>query len=260
MSCERDNKTGQFKKTHGLTKTRIYNIWAGIKQRCCNPNKHEYKRYGGSGITICDEWKDDFMNFYDWAMAHGYKDTLTIHRVENDRGYCPENCVWTDRRTQTIERKVTKFVEVNGKSYVVPELAKMYGIDKNCLYARARKHGYTKKILDSPVVKKYQYKGSEYTLTELSKIIGLSIQTIKYRIQKGINLDDLEKPKYTVNRKATSVEQYDLEGNFIRKFNSLKEATEKTRIRASSISSCIHGKYKTAGNYIWKIEEKDVVR
>lgn len=78
--------------THGLRKHRLYSIWRGIKDRCFNPNHTSYARYGGKGITMCDEWSNDFLSFYNWSMANGYNDLLTIDREKNEEGYYPGNC------------------------------------------------------------------------------------------------------------------------------------------------------------------------
>ena len=88
-----------------LSQTRLYRIWAGMKQRCYNPNAKSYKTYGARGITICDEWLNSFDAFREWALTNGYKDpspkwgrnrsfALTIDRIDDDKGYCPSNCQW----------------------------------------------------------------------------------------------------------------------------------------------------------------------
>lgn len=77
--------------THRKTNSRLHNIWTGMKGRCHNPNNHKYSRYGGRGIKVCSEWQD-FAIFMDWAMKNGYKDNLTIDRIDVNGDYCPENC------------------------------------------------------------------------------------------------------------------------------------------------------------------------
>ena len=83
---------------------RLYRIWQGMKQRCYNSNRGKYPNYGGRGITVCPEWKNDYEAFYRWAKTHGYRDDLTIDRIDNDGPYCPENCRWITSKENTLHR------------------------------------------------------------------------------------------------------------------------------------------------------------
>lgn len=71
-----------------------------MKDRCNNPNCRVFNDYGGRGIKVCEEWLDDFSAFQKWALANGYKEGSTIDRKDNDKGYSPDNCRWTDRKVQ----------------------------------------------------------------------------------------------------------------------------------------------------------------
>ena len=97
----------EAKITHGKAGTPLYAVHQSMKNRCNNPNVKGFKWYGAKGVKVCDEWKD-FQAFYDWAMKHGYKEGLTIDRIDPCGDYCPENCEWVTRSENSRRRHLTR--------------------------------------------------------------------------------------------------------------------------------------------------------
>lgn len=125
-------------KTHGKSKTRIYKIWRHILDRCNNPNHVYYKNYGGRGITICDEWKDDFQAFHDWSMTNGYSDNLTIDRINPDGNYEPSNCRWTTVKEQNNNKRNNHMITLNGKTKNVTQWCEELGVNRGVAYRKLK--------------------------------------------------------------------------------------------------------------------------
>ena len=108
--CYNKRRASETHKTHGLRSTRLYSIWSKIKDRTLNSNCKDYNEYGGRGITICDDWKNDFKSFYDWSMSNGYEENkgLSIDRIDNDENYEPSNCRWVTRTIQCRNQRIQK--------------------------------------------------------------------------------------------------------------------------------------------------------
>lgn len=107
-------------RKHGCSDDRLYGIWHGIKQRCCDPNRKDYKNYGGRGIKICDEWKDDFGAFKEWALSSGYNYNApymrcTIDRIDNNGNYEPGNCHWVPIKDQMKTRRNNSVRDSRGR-------------------------------------------------------------------------------------------------------------------------------------------------
>lgn len=101
-------------KKHALTSHPLYWVYTAMKQRCFNPKNKSYKDYGGRGITVCDEWKNNFKAFYEWANKNGYKKGLAIDRIENDEGYSPDNCRWAEKAISHSNTRLLKATNTTG--------------------------------------------------------------------------------------------------------------------------------------------------
>ena len=132
----------------------MYEIWRDMRLRCYDERNISYNRYGGRGITICDEWKEDVKAFYDWAMANGYNDSLTIERIDNDGNYFPENCRWATVKEQANNRRSNVLVTHKGKTQTMKEWANEVGIPYKVVWARMQKLGWSvERALTDPVRK-----------------------------------------------------------------------------------------------------------
>lgn len=120
---------------HGLSRHQLYGVWSTMKARCANTKNKKYPRYGGRGITVCEEWQT-FEPFYEWAMANGYRNNLTIDRIDNDGDYCPENCRWVTLQKQANNTSKTIKIEFNGETKTLSEWAEIIGVDRVCLWKR----------------------------------------------------------------------------------------------------------------------------
>lgn len=128
---------------HNMTGTRIYSIWAGMKNRCYNKNEPAYKRYGGRGIRMCNEWKDVPDHFFEWAYKNGYTDNLTIERIDVDGDYCPENCTWIPRNKQQANRSYCRMYTYNGKTQNLTQWCYELGIPYKQVHNRINKLGWS---------------------------------------------------------------------------------------------------------------------
>lgn len=106
--CLHRKRTSEVHKTHGQSGSRIYKVWGSIKSRCSNPKNEEYHNYGGRGIRVCDDWNSNFESFYEWSLDNGYTECLTIDRIDNDKGYSPDNCRWTTTLEQGRNKRLSK--------------------------------------------------------------------------------------------------------------------------------------------------------
>ena len=131
-----NNKSARNEKKIAKKAERLYRIWVGMIRRCTKSTDKAYNNYGGRGIRICKEWLNSFDNFKNWAQKEGYKDNLTIDRIDVNGNYEPSNCRWADNIVQQNNRRNNHRVEYKGKSYTVAELSRKYNIPYDKLHAR----------------------------------------------------------------------------------------------------------------------------
>lgn len=131
---------------HGMSNTKLYYIWRQMRERCNSPTNKDYKNYGGRGITVYPFWNDDrlgYLVFLSWALQNGYQEGLTIDRIDNDKGYSPDNCRWIRNEDQARNRRCNVRVSVNGIEYPsIAEASRAYGISPKAVRNRI-KHGWS---------------------------------------------------------------------------------------------------------------------
>ena len=139
---------------HGLSGDRLYGIWRGMLYRCYNPASNSFVRYGGRGIEVCEDWRNDVFAFRDWALSNGYTDDLSIDRIDPNGNYCPDNCRWATAKEQANnqnpkytftskgKRKTPirhkKTLEINGVVKTLEEWYKEYNITQPAVAYRMR--------------------------------------------------------------------------------------------------------------------------
>ena len=137
----------EVKTTHGDSNSRLYGIWQCMRHRCQTPTHKQYPEYGGRGITVCPEW-DDYDTFKKWAMDAGYdvcakRGDCTIDRIDNDKGYSPDNCRWANGVTQSRNKRNNRVITFNGQTHTLTEWAERIGMDANTLHARITYLGWS---------------------------------------------------------------------------------------------------------------------
>lgn len=119
-----------------MAHTKLDNKYRNMIKRCYDQNHKYYKDYGGRGITICDEWLNDKKSFFKWAMNNGYQDDLTIDRIDNDKGYSPDNCRWVDQSTQNENTRKSIRLKYNDEWLTIREIMQIENIPYITAYMR----------------------------------------------------------------------------------------------------------------------------
>ncbi len=138
---------------------KLHPVWRNMKGRCYNPKHEKYPVYGGRGIKICDEWRNSFQAFYDWAMTHGYQDGLSIDRIDVNGNYEPSNCRFATRKEQGRNIRNNRHVTYKGETKTIPEWSEIAGLPYMVVYSRLVYHGWSvERALTTP----YKQRAEKY--------------------------------------------------------------------------------------------------
>lgn len=150
-SCGCDDKR---KTSDGKYKHPLYKIYVDMKNRCYYTKDISYSHYGMKGITVCNEWLNNFMSFYNWSVNNGWEKGLSLDRIDNNKGYSPENCRWTDIITQNNNKTNNRFLTINGETLTVAQWSRKINIKHSTILERL-KRGYTEEdAVMKPIIKK----------------------------------------------------------------------------------------------------------
>lgn len=163
--CIRKEKISSVMLKHGGKHERLYKVWCDMKTRCYNENNSAYKHYGGRGISVCDDWKNDYSAFKSWAISSGYdenaeKGKCTLDRIDVNGNYEPGNCRWVDTKTQANNTRANVKFNYDGGTYTLSELSDKYGIPYKALHLRVTRYGMS---IDEAIHHKY---GSKRNIKE----------------------------------------------------------------------------------------------
>ena len=151
-SLEAARKNAEASRTkHGFAhKERLYETWKNMKRRCYNPTNKRAKFYAEKCVTVCDEWRDDYLAFRSWALANGYNDTLKIDRIDNDGDYCPENCRWATDKVQANNQSRNRLLTYNGETLTMAQWADKLGYSYSAINHRVQRGWSMERIVNTP--------------------------------------------------------------------------------------------------------------
>lgn len=140
--------------THGQSSRRIWRIYNAMLNRCYNERNSSFGDYGARGITVCNEWRNNLFAFIEWAYANGYTDELTIDRIENDKGYSPDNCRWVTRAVQNCNTRQNILITIGDETKTKTEWARAVGVSIDTINRRLAQGWLPSEAVTTPVARK----------------------------------------------------------------------------------------------------------
>ena len=146
---------GKEKSLHNM---KLYPVWKTMNQRCYNPKNNKYRRYGERGIKVCEQWKENnifgFENFNSWALENGYKEGLSIDRIDNNGNYEPSNCRWIDNKTQCRNKNNNIVVEYKGEKHCLKEWCEILNLPYTTIFLRIKRYNFSiERAFETPIRK-----------------------------------------------------------------------------------------------------------
>lgn len=178
--CARRENSANAARKHDGHGTRLYRIWRNMRARCRYQSVRQFNDYGGRGIRVCDEW-DDFSSFQKWAFASGYSDDMTIDRIDNSKGYSPDNCKWSTRTQQNRNRRSNHIID--GKT--ISEWAEESGINVQTLQSRIGRGMTLEQAIKTPVKEQQHRLILGKTIAQWSRETGIHADTLSHRLRSG---------------------------------------------------------------------------
>ncbi len=173
---------------HGMAGTRLYECWQDMKKRCYNPKNKRYPNYGARGISVYYDWLGEYgaENFINWALANGYRDDLTLDRIDVNGDYEPDNCRWVTRTVQQNNRQYNHLLTYNGKTQTVTQWARELNLNASTLFSRIERGLSDEQVLTTPKgcgkKRGKTFNGQTKTLKEWAEYTGISYKILSRRV------------------------------------------------------------------------------
>lgn len=188
LNNKRMREEALSRKKHGLSNTRLFGVWHNMKGRCFNLSDKQFKWYGARGISVCDEWKDDFSKFYEWSIENGYAQGMSIDRINVNGNYSPDNCRWVPLNQQARNKRNVPLYDYNGVLVTGPEFAREHGMTDEFVYHRLKSGKSFDDMIEEWNLSK-NIPENYIEIREYAKLRGLSVGYLRRVIkQEGISL------------------------------------------------------------------------
>lgn len=187
--CIGREKTIERNLKHGKSRHRLNSIWRDMRRRCNDTKRRSYKSYGGRGIKVCSAWEEDFINFYNWSIENGYKEDLSLDRIDVNGNYEPSNCRWATNKEQGNNTRRNRLFTINGETKTLSEWVDIYNMDYSVVEGRINRYKWS--IEEALEIEKhyknklyYTYNGETKTLNQWGEQYGIPYDSMYNRLIK----------------------------------------------------------------------------